>query len=47
MECFERFIKYINRNAYILIALKGENFCSAAKEAMGLLWDNAGRASVL
>lgn len=45
--CFERFIKFLNRNAYIQIALKGTNFCTSARAAMGLLWDNAARASIV
>lgn len=45
--CFERFIKFINKNAYIEIAMQGKNFCSAAKEAIRVLWNNAGRATII
>jgi len=45
--CFERFIQFLNKNAYIQIALKSTNFCTSAKNAMSLLWDNAGRASIV
>jgi hypothetical protein len=38
--CFEKFFKYINRNAYILIAIHGYNFFSACKRSFGLLLRN-------
>ncbi|KAL4485826.1 hypothetical protein ABPG72_012366 [Tetrahymena utriculariae] len=40
VSCFERFIKFLNKNAYIQIALTGKNFCSAAKDAFELIWCN-------
>lgn len=30
VECFERFVRYVNRNAYINIALNGNGFCKSA-----------------
>uniref|UniRef100_A0A4W3I1S4 Choline transporter-like protein n=1 Tax=Callorhinchus milii TaxID=7868 RepID=A0A4W3I1S4_CALMI len=38
--CLERFIKFLNRNAYIMIAIYGKNFCTSAKEAFFLLMRN-------
>jgi hypothetical protein len=38
--CFEKFMKYINRNAYILIAIHGYNFFTACKNAFGLILRN-------
>eukprot|EP01116_Phalansterium_solitarium_P012472 TRINITY_DN2878_c0_g1_i2.p1 TRINITY_DN2878_c0_g1~~TRINITY_DN2878_c0_g1_i2.p1 ORF type:complete len:608 (+),score=118.10 TRINITY_DN2878_c0_g1_i2:131-1954(+) len=41
--CFgwlERIIKFINRNAYIMTAIKGYNFCMAARRAFVLLLSN-------
>ncbi|MEE6523568.1 hypothetical protein FKM82_022547 [Ascaphus truei] len=38
--CLEKFIKFINRNAYIMIAMYGKNFCTSAKEAFFLLMRN-------
>uniref|UniRef100_A0A671KMV0 Choline transporter-like protein n=1 Tax=Sinocyclocheilus anshuiensis TaxID=1608454 RepID=A0A671KMV0_9TELE len=35
--CLEKFIKFINRNAYIMIAIYGKNFCVSAKNAFSLL----------
>lgn len=47
VSCIERFIKFINKSAFIQIALMGENFCLSAKEIMQLLWNNAGRTSII
>ena len=41
--CFERFIKFLNKNAYIQIALNSTNFCTAAKDAFFLILRNAAR----
>ena len=38
--CFEKFMKFINRNAYILIAIHGYNFFGACKKAFGLILRN-------
>ncbi|KAK5650228.1 hypothetical protein RI129_001257 [Pyrocoelia pectoralis] len=35
--CLEKFIKYINHNAYTVIAIDGSNFCSAAATAFQVL----------
>mmetsp|Transcript_30027 Transcript_30027/g.5423 ORF Transcript_30027/g.5423 Transcript_30027/m.5423 type:complete len:212 (-) Transcript_30027:38-673(-) len=43
VHCFERFIKFLNKNAYIQIALNGSTFCTAAREAFFLILRNAGR----
>lgn len=40
VACFERFIKFINKNAYIQTALSGKNFCLAAKDAFFLIVKN-------
>ncbi len=40
-------MKFINRNAYILTAINGTNFCSSAKEAFGLILRNCVRVVVL
>uniref|UniRef100_A0A8C3LTX6 Choline transporter-like protein n=1 Tax=Chrysolophus pictus TaxID=9089 RepID=A0A8C3LTX6_CHRPC len=45
--CLERFLKFINRNAYIMIAIYGKNFCTSAKEAFFLLMRNVVRVAVL
>uniref|UniRef100_A0A8C9UBR5 Choline transporter-like protein n=1 Tax=Scleropages formosus TaxID=113540 RepID=A0A8C9UBR5_SCLFO len=30
--CLEKFIKFLNRNAYIMIAIYGKNFCTSARD---------------
>ena len=41
--CFERFFKFINKNAYIQTAIFGTSFCTSAKEAYCLIMRNAAR----
>ncbi|XP_072167973.1 choline transporter-like protein 4 [Diadema setosum] len=45
--CLENFLRFINKNAYIEIAVYGRNFCSSAKSAFELLMRNILRVSVL
>jgi len=47
VHCFERFIKFLNKNAYIRIALVGENFCKSAWKAFCLILRNAARYAVI
>eukprot|EP01018_Ginkgo_biloba_P013005 Gb_10052 [translate_table: standard] len=37
----ERILKYINRNAYIMVAIKGTNYCKSASRGVSLLVSNA------
>lgn len=43
VNCFERFIKFLNKNAYIQVALHSTSFCTSAAEAFYLILRNAGR----
>ncbi|XP_067877449.1 choline transporter-like protein 2 isoform X2 [Heterodontus francisci] len=45
--CLEKFLKFLNRNAYIMIAVYGNNFCTSAKNAFFLLMRNIIRVIVL
>lgn len=45
--CLEKFMKFINRNAYIMVAVYGKNFCTSARDSFFLLMRNALRAFVL
>ncbi|XP_029939050.1 choline transporter-like protein 5-B isoform X3 [Salarias fasciatus] len=45
--CLEHFIKFLNRNAYIMIAIYGKNFCTSSKDAFFLLMRNVVRVAVL
>jgi hypothetical protein len=40
-------MEYINKHAYIQIALKGDNFCTAAWQGFALIIRNMGRFGVL
>jgi len=42
MDCFHRFIKFLNDNAYIQVCLTNENFCTSAIAAFTLALKNAG-----
>ena len=42
-----RFMRFLNRNAYIMCAMKGSNFCVSAKDAFNLLMRNIVRVVVL
>lgn len=45
--CLERFIKFMNRNAYIMIAIYGKSFCTSSRDAFCLLMRNVIRVAVL
>uniref|UniRef100_A0A8C1R125 Choline transporter-like protein n=1 Tax=Cyprinus carpio TaxID=7962 RepID=A0A8C1R125_CYPCA len=45
--CLEKFIKFLNRNAYIMVAIYGKNFCRSACDAFFLLMRNVIRVVVL
>eukprot|EP01012_Entosiphon_sulcatum_P003724 TRINITY_DN11298_c0_g1_i1.p1 TRINITY_DN11298_c0_g1~~TRINITY_DN11298_c0_g1_i1.p1 ORF type:complete len:665 (-),score=119.59 TRINITY_DN11298_c0_g1_i1:201-2195(-) len=44
-NCLERIINFINRNAYIMVAIRGKGFCQSAAEALKLLVANIIRVS--
>jgi hypothetical protein len=43
----DRFLKYIDRNAYIMMSMYGEGYLASAKRAVELLYKNSTRALVL
>jgi len=47
LACVAKVMEFINKHAYIQIALKGDSFCTAAWEGFGLIIRNVGRFSVL
>jgi len=47
LYCLEKFMRFINRNAYIVCAMKSTNFCKSAQEAFNLIMRNVVRAYVL
>eukprot|EP00768_Dysnectes_brevis_P006513 gnl/Dysnectes_brevis/515_a571_5208.p1 GENE.gnl/Dysnectes_brevis/515_a571_5208~~gnl/Dysnectes_brevis/515_a571_5208.p1 ORF type:complete len:634 (-),score=197.89 gnl/Dysnectes_brevis/515_a571_5208:63-1964(-) len=42
LKCFEKFLRYMDRLAYIGIAHTGKSFCRGAKDALHLMIENAG-----
>jgi len=47
LDCVDRFIKYINRNAYIQIALASENFCTSAFNAFVLILKHSAKFTMV
>jgi len=47
MWCLEKCVKFLNKNAYIQIALMGTNFCTSAKNAFQLIIRNMLRFGVV
>jgi hypothetical protein len=47
MECVARTMEFINRHAYVQIALKGDSFCVSAFEGFAIIVKNLGRFSAL
>ncbi|XP_041370709.1 choline transporter-like protein 2 [Gigantopelta aegis] len=45
--CLEKFLKFINKNAYIMCAIYGKNFCASAKKAFFLIMRNVVRVVVV
>ncbi|XP_035526816.1 choline transporter-like protein 5-B [Morone saxatilis] len=45
--CLEKLIRYMNHNAYIMVAIYGKNLCTSAREAFFLLMRNVVRVAVL
>ncbi|XP_061168216.1 choline transporter-like protein 1 isoform X1 [Saccostrea echinata] len=45
--CLEKCLKYLNQNAYTVIAIQGSNFCSSAKKAFMTLVGNALRVAAI
>ncbi|KAF4529226.1 hypothetical protein B566_EDAN017664 [Ephemera danica] len=44
---FEKFLAYLNRNAYIEIAMRGCNFFEGGKRAFSILGSNAMRVAAI
>ncbi|GAQ83028.1 hypothetical protein KFL_001330110 [Klebsormidium nitens] len=47
LGCLEWIVNFINRNAYIMIAIKGKGFCSSAQTAAKLLFGNVLRVAAV
>ncbi len=47
LACVECIVRFINTQAYIQIAIRGKNFCYAAKDGFELAWSNAMRYAIV
>jgi len=47
VNCFERFMKFMNRHAYIEVALRNTNFCGGIAKSVEILTTNFARFAVL
>lgn len=47
LACVERIVQFINKQAYIQIALRGKNFCMAAKDGFEIAWCNPVRFAIV
>eukprot|EP00004_Rigifila_ramosa_P004664 TRINITY_DN15147_c0_g1_i1.p1 TRINITY_DN15147_c0_g1~~TRINITY_DN15147_c0_g1_i1.p1 ORF type:complete len:618 (-),score=145.68 TRINITY_DN15147_c0_g1_i1:69-1922(-) len=47
VSCVERFLKFFNRNAYIMIAVYGGSFCGSARRAFKLIVNNVVRVAIV
>ncbi|XP_069120217.1 choline transporter-like protein 2 isoform X1 [Argopecten irradians] len=45
--CLEKCLKFLTKNAYIMVAIHGKNFCSSAKDAFMLIMRNIVRVAVV
>lgn len=43
LDCFDRFIRYLNRNAYIYCAISSESFCPSALHSFLLILKNSAK----
>lgn len=41
LSCFENFLQYLGKNAYIIITMDGSSFCVAGKRAFHILSTNS------
>jgi choline transporter-like protein 2/4/5 len=47
LECVKRIIEFLNKNAYIQIAITGKNFCGASADAISLILSNPLRYAIV
>jgi len=47
LACFERFIKFLNKNAYIMISIYGYSFCTGARRGFSLVASNILRVTAV
>ena len=47
LACFERFIRFLTKNAYVMIAVYGYSFCNSARRAFKIMANNPLRVAAL
>jgi len=47
VDCFKRTLEFINKNAYMDIAIRSTNFCEAAKHAVSVIAGNVANMAIL
>jgi hypothetical protein len=47
IDCLDRCVKFLTKNAYIQVAIRNKSFCPGAWTAFLLILKNAGRFAVL
>lgn len=47
LECIKRIMEFLNKNAYIQIAITGKNFCGASADAIALITSNPLRYAIV
>lgn len=47
LACVERIVQFLNKTAYIQIAIQGKNFCMAAYDGFQVVWGNGLRYLVV
>ncbi|KAG7398559.1 hypothetical protein PHYBOEH_010833 [Phytophthora boehmeriae] len=45
--CFEKCLKFLSKNAYILVAMKGSSFCAASARSFKLIFKNLARVATV
>ena len=47
LQFLDTTLKFIQRYAYIMVAMTGDSFCDSGVTAFGLIWDNMGKVAVI
>jgi len=47
LDCYERWLRYMHKAAYMQVAMHGDNFCNAAWGVMEVLYNEATTASIM
>lgn len=45
--CLEKCLRFLSKNAYIMIAMKGKSFCASAKDSLKVLLTNVGQVATV